>query len=147
MNKYMKTWVQFKFVWGLIFTASIILYTTISMLLGKSSMNFIVVWQFAFATLLLTAQYYLMFSELIINSMSNRTRISIHFAISYVTLLILGWLMKLMDITDLSHIAIFTVGIVLLYLAAMFSLFVYYKATGEELNKKLAAYKQKKNID
>jgi len=139
--------VQFKFVWGLIFTAAIILYTTINMILGKTSMEYIVVWQIVAVTMLLTFIYYLIFGEYILSNASTKLKICTHFSLSYVILLMSGFATDLMDISKLNHYVIFTVGYVILYLSVIFSLFAYYKLTGEELNKRLAVYKQKKNID
>lgn len=139
--------VQFKFVWGLIFTAAIMLYTTINMILGESAMEYIVVWQFAAVTIFLTFIYYLIFGEYILRNASTMIKVFTHFSLSYTTLLISGLTTNLIDISKLNHYVIFTVGYVILYLSIIFSLYVYYRLTGEELNKRLAVYKQKKGID
>lgn len=139
--------VQFKFVWGLIFTAAIVLYTTISMSLGKTSMEFIMVWQFVAVTIILTFIYYLIFGEFIMSTVSTKLKLFTHFSLSYITLFISGLMTNLVDISNLYHYFIFTVGYIFLYLSIIFSFYMYYKATGEELNKKLAVYKQKKSND
>jgi hypothetical protein len=139
--------VQFKFVWGLIFTAAILLYTTINMILGKTSMDYIMVWQIVAVTMFLTFIYYLIFGEYILRNASTRLKVFTHFSLSYTILLISGLTTNLIDISKLNHFVIFTIGYVLLYLSIIFSLYVYYRLTGEELNKRLAVYKQKKGID
>jgi hypothetical protein len=139
--------VQFKFVWGLIFTAAIILYTTIKMILGETAMEYIVVWQLAAVTIFLTFIYYLIFGEYILRNTSTMLKVFIHFSLSYTTLLISGLTTNLIDISKLNHYVIFTVGYVILYLSIIFSLYAYYRLTGEELNKRLAVYKQKKGIE
>ena len=139
--------VQFKFVWGLIFTAAILLYTTINMILGKTSMDYIMVWYIVAVTMLLTFIYYLIFGEYILGNASTKLKISAHFILSYMILLISGFATKLLDISKLNHYVVFTVGYIILYLSVIFSLYAYYKLTGVELNKKLAVYKQKKGID
>jgi hypothetical protein len=139
--------VQFKFVWGLIFTAAILLYTTINMILGKTAMEYIVVWQLAAVTIFLTFIYYLIFGEYILRNSSTILKVFIHFSVSYTIMLISGLSANLIDISKFNHYVIFTVGYVILYLSIIFSLYVYYRLTGEELNKRLAVYKQKKGID
>jgi hypothetical protein len=139
--------VQFKFVWGLIFTAAILLYTTINMILGKTAMEYIVVWQLAAVTIFLTFIYYLIFGEYILRNSSTMLKVFIHFSVSYTIMLISGLSANLIDISKFNHYVIFTVGYVILYLSIIFSLYVYYRLTGEELNKRLAVYKQKKGID
>jgi hypothetical protein len=139
--------VQFKFVWGLIFTAAILLYTTINMILGKTAMEYIVVWQLVAVTIFLTFIYYLIFGEYILRNSSTMLKVFIHFSISYTILLISGLSANLIDISKLNHYVIFTIGYVILYLSIIFSLYAYYRLTGEELNKRLAVYKQNKGID
>jgi hypothetical protein len=139
--------VQFKFVWGLIFTAAIILYTTINMILGKTTMEYIVVWQLAAVTIFLTFIYYLIFGEYILRNVSTKLKVFTHFSLSYTILLISGLSSNLIDISKLNHYVIFTIGYVILYLSIIFSLYAYYRLTGEELNKRLAVYKQKKGIE
>ena len=143
----MESIVQFKFVWGLMFAAAIMLYTTINMILGKTSMEYIVVWQFAIVTIVLTFIYYLIFGEFILKTISTRLRLFIHFCVSYLVLLISGLATNLIDASKLYHYITFTIGYTAFYLLAIFSFYVYYKVTGEELNKRLELYKQKKNTD
>jgi hypothetical protein len=117
------------------------------MLLGKTSMEYVVVWQLIAVTIILTFVYYLIFGEYILSDVSTRLKLFIHFWLSYGTLLISGLATNLIDGSKLYHYITFTVGYTMMYLFIIFSFYVYYKATGEELNKKLAVYKQKKNID
>ncbi|WP_070000120.1 DUF3021 family protein [Cellulosilyticum sp. I15G10I2] len=145
MKKYMEIIVQFKFVWGLFFTGSIIIYTIINMLLGKTSMDFITVWQFILLTITLTFIYYLIFGEFILKTLHVRYKVLVHFLLSYMTLLIGAHLLKWIDTSNVSHLGLFTIGCIILYLAVSLSFFMYYKSTGEQLNKKLALYKRQKS--
>ncbi len=145
MKRYMTFIVQFKFVWALIFTASIIIYAFISMLFGKTSMDFITVWQFVLLTVTLTLIYYIAFGELILGTLHAKYKIFIHFLLSYITLLIGAHLLEWLDISNIYHLGLFTLGCIILYLSLCFAFFMYYKATGEQLNNKLALYKQQKN--
>ena len=133
---------QFKLIWGLIFAAAILLYTIINMILGKTSMEFVVVWQFVLITMVLVFIHYLIFGEFILHHASTKLKLAVHFALCYATLLISGLAVKLINISKLNHYIIFTVGFVMIYLFITLSLYIYYKATGEELNKKLAVYKK-----
>ncbi len=102
------------------------------------------VWQFVAVTMLLTFIYYIIFGEFILHAASTRLKLIVHFSLCYVTLLISGLAAKLIDISKLYHFVVFTIGYILLYLSIIFSFYIYYKATGEELNKKLAIYKENK---
>lgn len=147
MKKYMELIVQFKFVWSLFFTASIIIYTVVSMLLGNSSMEFLVIWQLILITMILTLIHYIVFGEFMLKSLSNNNRILFHFFLCYITMLLSANLLKWIVISNTYSMGIFTLVYILLYLSICWSLHIYYKATGEQLNNKLALYKQKKNIN
>jgi hypothetical protein len=144
MKKYMGLIVQFKFVWGLFFTASILLYTAISMILGNESMEFTLIWKFVTITILLTFIYYLIWGEFILTKASSKHKLIIHFILCYITLLIFTSVLDWMVITNLYHVAIFSAYYTVLYLSIIFSLYMYYKGTGEVLNDRLAIYKARK---
>lgn len=147
MKKYFEIIVQFKFVWGLFFTASILLYSVVSIAFGKNSMEFLLIWQFVAITMILTLIHCLIFGEFILKSLSQRNKLAVHFILCFITMLvssnILGWI----DITNFYSLAIFTLGYTLLYVSMSFSFFMYYKITGEKLNNRLAAYKQRKSVN
>jgi hypothetical protein len=147
MRKFVEVTVQFKFVWGLFFTASILLYTAISMALGNSYIEFIVIWQVVAMTLMLTLLHYLIFGELILKSLSTKFKIMIHALLSYIALMLSLNTFNWINIKELSSLAVFTGGYIVIYLACMTSFYIYYKATGEELNNRLTAYKEKKGIN
>lgn len=147
MKKFMELAVQFKFVWGLINTAAIILYSTVSMLLGKTSMEFIVVWQFAVITFVLVFVHFLIFGEYILSSLMMKYKLIIHFVLCYIISLVSTIILKWVDFSNLHSVAIFSGAYTLIYLAVCFSLYMYYKGTGEKLNDKLASYKRKKKED
>lgn len=142
MKKFVEFTVQFKFVWGLFFTAAMLLYTMISMVFGVKSMEFTVVWQFVFITLILTFFHYLIFGELILSSAKTKYKVMIHFILCYVTLFIWGIFLNCVNISKVISVTIFTIGYIILYSLCMLSFYIYYKSTGEELNNKLTAYKQ-----
>jgi hypothetical protein len=146
LKKFVEITVQFKFVWGLFFTAAMMIYTTVSMILGNKSMDLIVVWQLVGLTMLFTLYHYLFFGELILNSINLKLKVTIHSIVCYATLLIACQVFAWVDILKIKDLAIFTGMYVFLYIAAMYSFYVYYKATGEELNQRLTAYKQNRNI-
>jgi hypothetical protein len=147
MKKHMDFWVQFKIVWSLFFTGGIILYTLINTFLNESSMKFIVVWQLALITMVLTAIHYIIFGEFMLVSLSNKYKIAIHFILCYLTIFISSVIIQWVDMSKLYSIGTFTLGYILFYLSLCWSMHIYYKATGEQLNKKLALYKQNKNIN
>ncbi len=147
MKKFVEITVQFKFVWGLFFTAALLLYTTISMILGNSSMELIVVWQLVAVTLFLTFYHYLFFGELILTSLGMKLRMIIHLITCYITLLLSFYLFNWIKLSSPSDLSIFTVGYIFLYLSCIFSFYIYYKTTGEELNDRLTAYKEKRNLN
>jgi hypothetical protein len=147
MKRFVEITVQFKFVWGLFFTAALLLYTTINMILGNTSMEFIVVWKLVAITLLVTFFHYLFFGELILTSLGMKLRVIIHSVVCYLTLLLSFCLFNWIELSKSSDLIIFTGGYILLYLSCIFSFYVYYKTTGEELNDRLTAYKEKRNIN
>lgn len=147
MKKHMELIVQFKFVWGLFFTASILLYTVISMILGNKSMEFTLIWKFVIITMLLTFIHYLIWGEFILIKTSSKHKLIIHFILCYTTLLIFANVINWMVITNLYHVAIFSLYYIVLYLSIIFSLYMYYKGTGEVLNDRLAMYKARKLED
>jgi hypothetical protein len=146
MKKFVEITVQFKFVWGLFFSASLLLYTTISMILGNSSMELIVVWQLVAITLLLTFFHYLFFGELILTSLSMKLKVIIHSVLCYLTILLLFCLFSWIKLSNPSDLSIFTGGYIFLYFCCISSFYIYYKITGEELNDRLTAYKEKRNV-
>lgn len=148
MKKYMELIVQFKFVWGLIFTAAILLYSIVNMFLGRNSMEFIVIWQFVLITMILVFIHFLIFGEFIFRTLSSRYKLLLHFLLCYITLLVsAAYVLKWIDLSKIYTLAIFTISYLFIYLAMSFSLYVYYRATGEKLNNRLAIYKEKKNIN
>ena len=147
MKKFLEITVQSKFVWGLFFGSAMLIYTVISMILGNSSMELIVVWQLVAITLLLTFFHYLFFGEFILASLGMKLRVIIHSMICYITLLLSSGLFNWINISRLNHLAIFTGAYIFFYLSCILSFYVYYKATGEELNDRLIAYKEKRNVN
>jgi hypothetical protein len=146
MKKFVEITVQFKFVWGLFFSASLLLYTTISMIFGNRSMELIVVWQLVAITLLLTFFHYLFFGELILTSLSMKLKVIIHSVLCYLTILLLFCLFSWIKLSNPSDLSIFTGGYIFLYFSCISSFYIYYKVTGEELNDRLTAYKEKRNV-
>jgi hypothetical protein len=147
MKKCFELIVQFKFVWGLFFTASILLYSVAAIALGKSSMDFLLIWQFVAITMILTFIHYLIFGEFILKSLSQKYKLLAHFILCYITMLISSNILKWIDITNIYSITVFTGAYTLLYLSMSFSFIMYYKITGEKLNNRLADYKQRKNMN
>lgn len=146
MKKFMEFIVQFKFVWGLFFTAAILLYSIFNLFIGNSTMEFIVVWQFVLITMILTLMHYAIFGDFIFKSRALKCKVLIHFPLCYITVFIFADWMNWINISNINSISIFTLTYVFLYLALMFSFYIYYKTTGEELNNRLTSYKQKRNI-
>jgi hypothetical protein len=144
MRKFVEITVQFKFVWALFFSAAILLYSVVSMALGHSSVEFIIIWQLVALTMIITFYHYLFFGELILKSLSTKNKVIVHSLLCYATLLPSIYLFNWFDITSLKWFSVFTVSYVGLYLSCIFSFYIYYKATGEELNNRLTAYKEKK---
>jgi len=145
LKKFVEFTVQFKFVWGLFFTAAMLLYTMISMILGAKSMEFVVVWQFVLITLIITFFHYLIFGELILSTTKTKYKVMIHSILCYVTLFIWSGFLNWVSISNIISVIIFTLGYITLYSLCMLSFYIYYKSTGEELNNKLTVYKQNLN--
>lgn len=145
MKKFVEFTVQFKFVWGLFFTAAMLLYTTVSMILGAKSMEFVVVWKFVLITLIITSFHYLIFGELILSTTKTKYKVMIHSILCYVTLFIWSAFLNWVSISSIISVMIFTLGYITLYSLCMLSFYIYYKSTGEELNNRLTAYKQNLN--
>ena len=146
MKKFMEFIVQFKFVWGLFFTAAILLYSIFNLFIGNSTMEFIVVWQFVLITMILTLMHYAIFGDFIFKSLALKCKVLIHFPLCYITVFIFADWMNWINVSNINSISIFTLTYVFLYLALMFSFYIYYKTTGEELNNRLTSYKEKRNI-
>lgn len=144
MGKYFKIIVQFKFAWGLIFTAATLLYSVISLALGETSIEISLLWKFVVMTLLLTLIHFLVYGEYILKSLSSQKKIIIHFTLCYIVLLIFSYLFNWIQAMNVKSLGIFTISYSLLYLSISSSLFLYYKITGEELNNKLKEYKERK---
>jgi hypothetical protein len=147
MKKSMELLMQFKFVWGLFYAAAIIIYTIVSMFLGKTYMEFTAVWQLVIVTVALVLIQYLIFGEFILKQLSMKRKFFIHFVLFYFIIFIFISIYEWIDFGNLSNLSIFTGVYIFFYLGILNSLYWYYKATGEELNSKLAIYKQKKNIN
>jgi hypothetical protein len=145
MKKFMEITVQLKFVWSIFFAGALLLYASIGMMLGNSSMELIVVWQIVALTLVLTFFHYLFFGELILNSLAMKYKVIIHSILCYITMLILFIVFNWTFISKLKDLIIFTGSYIVLYLSCVLSFYIYYKATGEELNNRLTAYKQNKD--
>lgn len=146
MKNFIEITTQFKFVWSVFFTAAIMIYTIVSMILGNESMNLMVIWQLVGLSMIISLYHYLFFGELILNSVSIKLKIFMHLILCYVTLLIFCQLFHWLDMKKLKDLSIFTGSYLFLYIACIHSFYLYYKATGEELNQRLTAYKQNRNI-
>lgn len=147
MKKAMELLMQFKFVWGLFYAAAIIIYTIVNMLLGNTSMEFIVVWQLMILTIVLVLIQYLIFGEFTLNNVSMKRKFLIHFILCYVIILLFLNMFQWINVQNISSLGLYTGGYTLFYLGILNSLHIYYKLTGEELNSKLAVYKQSKNLE
>lgn len=146
MKKFIEFIVQFKFVWGLFFTAAILLYSIFNMFIGNTTMEFTIVWKFVIITMILTLIHYAIFGEFIFKSLALKYRVLIHFPLYYITVFIFSHLMNWVNVSNINSILIFTLVYVFLYLALVFSFYIYYKTTGEQLNDRLTSYKEKRNI-
>jgi len=146
MKKTMELLVQFKFVWGLFFAASVVIYTIVNMLLGNTTMELIVIWQLFLISIIIVVLHYLIFGEFVLTKLSLKHKLLIHFPLCFVIILlflnIFGWI----NFKDLSAMTYYTGAYIFFYIGILNSLYLYYKATGEELNSKLAIYKEKRNI-
>lgn len=146
LKKFVEITVQFKFIWSLFFAAAMLLYVTGSMIAGNTAMELWVVWQLVALTMLFTLYHYLFFGELILNSLGLKFKVLIHSILCYITLLLFCDLFNWIDLLNLKYFLIFTGSYLFLYLSCVFSFYIYYKATGEELNQRLTSYKQNRNI-
>jgi hypothetical protein len=146
MKRFMEWTVQFKFVWSLAFATALLLYVMIGMAFGQKSMEFIVIWQLVLVTTILTAVYYLFFAELVLNSLSMKLKVVLHGLISYIILMGFAHIFNWISIFNPSNLIYSTLGYIVLHLSFVLSFYMYYKATGEELNDKLASYKEKRNV-
>lgn len=147
MKKSMEFLVQFKFVWGLFYAASIVFYTIINSVLGRTYMEFKVVWQLFLLSIVIVIIQYLIFGEFLLSKLSLKQKIFIHFPLCYLTILTFLYIFGWTDLSNLTSIKYYTAIYLFLYFAIINSLYMYYKATGEELNSKLAIYKEKKNMN
>jgi phosphoglycerol transferase MdoB-like AlkP superfamily enzyme len=147
MKKVMELLLQFKFVWALFFASAVVIYTIIGMIIGNSSMEFIVVWQLFLLSIVLVFIHYLLFGEFILKKLSLKGKLFIHFPTCYITILIFIVLYGWIDLKISSSLILYSSVYVLFYIGILNSLYLYYKATGEELNSKLAIYKEKRNIN
>lgn len=146
MKKFMEFIVQFKFVWGIFFTGAILLYSIFNLFIGNRTMEFIVVWQFVLITMILALMHYAIFGEFIFKSIKSKYKVLIHFPLSYITVFIFANWMSWVNVSNINSILMFTLGYAFIYLALIFSFYIYYKTTGEELNHRLTSYKEKRNI-
>lgn len=147
MKRFMELIVQFKFVWGLIFSATILLYSVVAMLNGETAMSFILIWQLVGITMVLGVIHFLIYGEFSLRSLNTKYKAAIHFISCYIVCLISVGLLKWIDISNIQEILVFTGSYIFLYLLVFLSLYMYYKFTGEQLNDRLAAYKQKKSFE
>lgn len=144
MKKAIEIIVRAKFLWGLFFTASVIIYTIINMFLGNTAIEIISIWQLLLMTIVIVFIHYLIFGELFLANASMKKKIFVHFPLCYFTILIFINLYGWIDFTNFNLISLFSGAYLFLYLVIVLSLYLYYKITGEELNAKLAIYKQNK---
>lgn len=144
MKKFMELTVQMKLVWSIFFAGAMLIYVIISMIAGNSTMELITVWQLVGLTLVITIIHYLFFGEIILISLNTKYKILIHSILCYVLLLFSSHYFNWINMYKTNDFLIFTFSYIFMYLACMFSFYIYYKSTGEELNKKLTDYKQKK---
>lgn len=146
MKRFMELTVQFKFIWAIMFTAAIILYSVVALLQGETSMDFVLIWEFVVITMVLSFIHMLIYGEFILTSLSMKVRVIIHFLLCYVTSFVWVYILKWIDISKIETVLIFTAAYTVIYLSMNFSLYMYYKGTGEQLNDRLAAYKQNKKF-
>lgn len=144
MEKQFKMIVQFKFAWGLIFTATTLLYSIVSLILGERSIEISLIWKFVAMTVLLTLIHFLVYGEYIFKSQSPLKKIIVHFILCYMVLFVFSYIFNWIQDMNIQSIGIFTISYSLLYLSISASLFFYYKLTGERLNNRLKEYKERK---
>jgi hypothetical protein len=147
MKRFMELIVQFKFVWGLIFSATILLYSVVAMLYGKTAMDFILIWQLVGITLVLGVIHLLIYGEFILRSLNTKYKAVIHFIACYIVCFVSVDILKWVDILNIKEVLVFSGVYIVIYLSLFLSLYMYYKFTGEQLNDRLAAYKQNKKLE
>lgn len=144
MEKQFKMIVQFKFAWGLIFTATTLLYSIVSLILGETTIEISLIWKFVAMTVLLTLIHFLVYGEYIFKSQSSLKKVIVHFILCYIVLFVFSHIFNWIQVMNIQSIGIFTISYSLLYLSISASLFFYYKLTGERLNNRLKEYKERK---
>lgn len=147
MKRFMELIVQFKFVWGLIFSATILLYSVVAMINGDTAMDFILMWKLVGFTIVLGVIHFIIYGEFILESLSAKYKTVIHFIACYIVCLISVVILNWADISNLWHVLVFSGAYIFIYLTVFLSLYMYYKFTGEQLNDRLAAYKQNKRLE
>ena len=147
MKRFMELIVQFKFVWGLIFSATILLYSVVAMLYGKTAMDFILIWQLVGITLVLGVIHLLIYGEFILRSLNTKYKAVIHFIACYIVCFVSVDILKWVDILNIKEVLVFSGVYIVIYLSLFLSLYMYYKFTGEQLNDRLSAYKQNKKLE
>lgn len=147
MKRFMELIVQFKFVWGLIFSATILLYSVVAMLYGETAMDFILIWQLVGITLVLGVIHLLIYGEFILRSLNTKYKAVIHFIACYIVCFVSVDILKWVDILNIKEVLVFSGVYIVIYLSLFLSLYMYYKFTGEQLNDRLAAYKQNKKLE
>lgn len=146
MKRFMELVTQIKFVWGLFFTSGIIVYTIIAAILGEGSMAFTDIWLLGALTFFLSFVYVLIFGEMLLASISIKGKMAALFVVNYAVFLVFCGRVGLTDVTSLQSIGTFTIGYTILFFLITFAVYNYYLFTGEELNDKLTAYKQRRNM-
>lgn len=146
MKRFVELTAQFKFVWGLLFSATILLYTVVAMLKGDTAMDFILIWKFVAITMVLGFVHFLIYGEFVFSSLNSKYKGAIHFVSCYIVSLISVILLKWVELLNLLELALFSGIYTFIYLSIFFSLYMYYKFTGEQLNDRLAAYKKNKEL-
>lgn len=147
MKRFMELVVQFKFVWGLIFSATILLYSVVAMVNGDTAMEFALIWKLVGVTLVLGFIHFLIYGEFILGYLNTKYKTVIHFIICYIVCLVSVEFLNWLDISSVKAILVFSVSYIFIYLLVFLSLYMYYKFTGEQLNDRLAVYKQNKKLE
>lgn len=135
---------EFKIVGTMFFAAEVIIYALIAPFIGKNSLSTSLIWQMFIIAIILTFTQYSIYSSRTLEKISTWIKMLIH----YITLLILGFICTIIfswfDIKNIKNMIIAVLILTACFIIFSISIYLYYRFTGEEFNKRLKLYKSNK---
>lgn len=147
MKELVKKTTYIKFYVGIFFSSEILLYACLAPLWELKSISLPLIWQMLLIAMIITIIQYIIYTSDIFRKWKTLSKVLFEFILMMVIGYILAIVFKWFDITNIKSNIIYQIIYNSSFWISAYSIYLYNKVTGDDLNRKLKIYKSniKKN--